>query len=140
MNYKRALGFAILLYVVLFILMVGIQQIAGSFVLGLREYIALWIISIPIVLFFAKWYFKMDTPSTAKGFKLGIIALIIGAVLDAGLIYISAPTMDMTFSELYGIFYTDWKFYIAVAEILALTTFAGFEFDATYTKKAGQVS
>lgn len=135
MNYKRALSFALILYVVFFVLMMGAQTATGSFVFGLKEYIGMWVITIPIVLILAKWYFKLDAPTTKKGFMLGIIALIVGAILDVLIIGISAPRFGMTFSEMYNIFYTDWKFYVAVIEILALCTFAGFEFDATYTKK-----
>ncbi len=104
--------------------------------MGLKEYIGMWIVSVPIVLVLAKWYFKMEAPTTKKGFMLGVIALVIGAILDVVVLSILAPRLETTFSELYKVFYTDWKFYLAAFEILALTTFAGFEFDATYTKKA----
>lgn len=135
MNYKRAVYFALFLYVVFLVLIMGMQALTGSFVMGLREYIGMWILSIPVVLVLAKWYFKLDAPTTKKGFMLGIIALVVGAILDLLIIGISAPRVGMTFSEMYKIFYTDWRFYVAVVEILALCTFAGFEFDGTYTKK-----
>ena len=136
MNYKRAVSFALVLYAIFLSLGMATQAVNGTFVMGLKQYIFWWIVSIPIVLVLAKWYFKLDAPTTKKGFMLGIIALVVGAILDLLVIGISAPRVGMTFSEMYKIFYTDWRFYVGVIEILALCTFAGFEFDATYTKKA----
>jgi len=136
MNYKRALIFSILLYVISFAGFLSIQALFQAPQWGLREYIAFWIINIPITLFLAKWYFKMEPPTTKKGFKLGVVALVVGFFLDVVVIGIASATQSVDFSMMFGQFYTDWKFYLSILELLLLTTFAGFEFDATFSKRS----
>ncbi len=135
MNFKRALGFAFVLYIVSFLgffvtlLLPGEQSLTevpplATFVIG-------WIINIPVVLLLAKWYFKKVTPTAKAGFQLGVITIAFSLLLDGISIvgtYMAGQPLD-TFAMLYS----DWKLYATVIEIILLTTYAGYEFDATYT-------
>ena len=86
-----------------------------------------WILEIPAILLLAKWYFKMDSPTIKKGFLLGVIGLVAGTMLDA---VITVPF----FVKSYAVFYTNWLMYIGFVWGIILTTYAGYEFDATYSK------
>ncbi len=135
MNLRRALGFALALYILSFLgffvtlLLPGEQSLTevpplATFVIG-------WIINIPVVLLLAKWYFKKVTPTVRAGLHLGIVAIVVSLLLDGISIlgtYMAGQPLD-TFVALYS----DWKLYATVIEIIGLTMYAGYEFDATYT-------
>ncbi len=127
MNYKRALIFGIGVWVAAFVT-ISIFMFAPWFKESqLRIQIAWWLIEIPAVLLLAKWYFKMDPPTIKKGFLLGVIGLVVGTVLD---MVITVPF----FVKSYAVFYTNWLMYVGFVWGIVLTTYAGFEFDATYSK------
>jgi len=69
----------------------------------------------------------MDEPTTKKGFLLGIMALVIGLILDS---IITVPF----FVKSYSVYFSNSYLYIGLLEVLLLTTYAGYEFDSTYTK------
>ena len=79
------------------------------------------------VLLMSKWYFKMDPPTIKKGFLLGVIGLVFGTFLD---IVIIVPF----FVKSYAVFYTNWLMYVGFVWTIILTTYAGYEFDATFSK------
>jgi len=94
-----------------------------------RVDIAWYILEIPIVLIWAKMYFKADPPTTKKGLMLGLVALVAGTILD---MIITVPL----FVKSYAMYFGDWMLYIGYVELLVLTTYAGYEFDGTYTKES----
>lgn len=104
----------------------------------LVTFVIVWIINIPAVLLLAKWYFRQVMPSAKSGFLLGVVSILFAFVLDGISIfatYIAGQSLD-TFVALY----TDWKFYVTVLEIILLTTYAGYEFDATYTSNGEEIT
>lgn len=134
MNIKRALAFSLLLYFgsfLVFWLLFLFMGISVESTLGLREYIYTWVLYIPLVLFLAKWYFRTSAPTTKHGFQLGLMAIAVALLID-GLSVLgtmaAAQPLDM-FAEMYS----DWKFYASIVWVILLTTYAGFEFDGTYT-------
>ena len=135
MNYKRALWFALLFYVFSFVVLALIQIVSGASVFGLREYAVFWVLAIPLILLLCKWYFRADAPSLKKGFMLGILALVVGFFLDLLVMAFISSYVGSSFKDLFLQFYADSKFYLSLLEIIALTSFAGFEFDATYTNR-----
>lgn len=134
MNYKRALAFALLLYVITFVIFGAIQYFYQS--MSLTACIIFWLLNIPVVLMLSKWFFKMDAPTAKKGFLLGVLAVLVGVTLDIVLFGASAIAQGLSISEMLKTMYTDWKMYVALGEVILLTTLAGTEFDATYTKRA----
>jgi len=129
MNIKRSLGFALLVYVFSFIAYMAIQLGFNVEEFALREYIVFWIVLVPVVLLSAKWYFKMDAPTTKKGFMLGIDVIVVGIILDVIMAFAGGSAQ-----ETLSMMYQNWMFIASLGEVLLLTTFAGFEFDGTYTK------
>ena len=134
MNYKRAIYFALMLYVITFIVFGVIQYFYPA--TNLTGCIIFWILNIPIVLMLSKWFYKMDAPTAKKGFLLGVITVCVGVVLDICLFGVGAVAQGVSFSKMLATMYSDWKMYVALGEIILLTTWAGVEFDATYTKRA----
>jgi hypothetical protein len=141
MNTKRAIGFGVILYLISFIVFGAIMLVMGigpenySEGLGLREYIIWWILYIPIVLLLAKWYFKKDAPTLKKGFHFGLIAVGIAFVGD-GLSVLGAWAVGESL-DTFKVLYTDWKLYATIVWIVTLCSYAGYEFDGTYS---GEVS
>lgn len=129
MNYRRAVTFGALLWLTSFIVYLILNLIPGLFGRELLMNIGFWILLVPITLFWSKWYFKQDPPSFKKGIRLGVVALLTAFVLD--IVFLLGTGQRDMFIQLY----TDWKLYVAVLEILLLTSFAGWEYDRTYTKR-----
>lgn len=127
MNIKRAIGFGVMLWILIFVEVTIVMFIPALQDKVLTQHIIHWIVLIPMVLLLAKWYFKADPPTLKKGFFLGLIGLAVGIILD---LLITIPL----FVKDYG-FFADWKLWVGMAEAILLTTFAGFEFDKTFTKK-----
>ena len=129
MNYTRALGFSLLLYVSGFFVLPFINREE----LSLGNFVFIWAFYVPIVLLLAKWFFRKVPASIKNGFVLGIFAIGIASILDGIFVYmvITGGESRALFKELYS----SWMFYVTVIEIIALTTYAGFEFDKTYTKR-----
>lgn len=133
MNIVRALLFSIMLYAASFVVYALSSFVGSAEDPTLGQYILFWVLNIPLTLFLAKWYFRVQEPTYQRGFLLGIIAVLVAFFFDGVSIATTAvagKSIDV-FKNMYG----DWKFYVTVFEIIALCTFAGYEFDKTYTKK-----
>ncbi|MBI2436153.1 MAG: hypothetical protein HYV41_00175 [Candidatus Magasanikbacteria bacterium] len=132
LNIKRALGFSLLFWVIIFVIVSILMFLPWIKESETRISVAWWILEIPVVLLLAKWYFKTNHPDAKEGFLLGLLALIVGTILD---LIITIPLfISQQSQEPYLDYYSDWKMWVGFALLLALTTFAGYEFDATYTK------
>ncbi|HAZ28906.1 MAG TPA: hypothetical protein DCY48_03995 [Candidatus Magasanikbacteria bacterium] len=127
-NLKRAIGFGILLWVFIFVVISILMFLPGLKDNETRIYFGWWLAEIPVVFLTAKWYFKQDPPSIQKGIMLGIVAIIVGSLLDS---LITVPLFVHSYAEFFG----DWRLYVGLLEMLVLTTAAGFEYDRTYTKR-----
>lgn len=134
MNIKRGIGFAFLTYLASIIFV-----FAGSALLGvpleaptLGVYVIHWVGLIVAVLFFAKWYFKKSPLPTAKhGLKLGLLTLLVSLGLDLlsiGVTMLAGESLDV-FMQMYS----SWEFYMTIVILLLVTTYAGYEFDGTFT-------
>lgn len=128
MNLKRAIGFAVLLWIIIFVVISIVMFLSWFKDHNLRIQVAWWILEIPIVLVWAKMYFKADPPTWKKGLYLGLIALIVGTILDT---IITVPL----FIKSYSMYFGSWTLYAGFVEMLVLTTLAGGEFDKTFTKQ-----
>ena len=138
MNIKRAIGFAFLLYISSFIVFtataiilgIDLESLEGMSTMG---YVIGWVLYIPIVLLLAKWYFKKDPPTLKKGFWLGVIAITTSLLFDGVSVlgtYFAGESLDI-----FVRMYSSWEFYVSVVWVILLCTFAGFEFDKTFTKQ-----
>ncbi|HBB37659.1 MAG: hypothetical protein UV82_C0008G0035 [Candidatus Magasanikbacteria bacterium GW2011_GWD2_43_18] len=135
MNFPRALTFAVVLYVIGALLLFATGYRLDT-VPSFLSYIVLWVLMIPAVLVFAKWYFHSTVPTAKTGLFLGIVTLALGFILDSIIVLLFAS--DITLSSFYALVYGDWKCILLALEILLLTTYAGYEFDTTYTDIASQ--
>ncbi|HAT03913.1 MAG TPA: hypothetical protein DCS29_04035 [Candidatus Magasanikbacteria bacterium] len=129
MNLKRAFGYGAMLWVIIFVVISILIFLPWFKDSEFRVDIAWYILEIPIVLIWAKMYFKADPPTTKKGLMLGLVALVAGTILD---MIITVPL----FVKSYAMYFGDWMLYIGYVELLVLTTYAGYEFDGTYTKES----
>ncbi|MBP9761109.1 MAG: hypothetical protein KBD15_02630 [Candidatus Magasanikbacteria bacterium] len=135
MNYKRAILFGIMVYVSSFIAY-GFNYVIPYLqtdTLSLRHFVFGWVWNIPVLLLFSKWFFKKVPANLTHGFLLGCMCLLTAFALDGFFIFLAVlanQSLDQ-FKELYG----SWLFYVTLLEVVALTTFAGWEFDKTYTKR-----
>jgi hypothetical protein len=127
MKYSRGILFGLFLWAFIFVLLSIIMFAPGIKDQVFFQYLILWVLLIPFVLFIAKWYFHTDEPTTKKGLILGLIALVVGIILDS---VITVPL----FVKSYSTYFSNTYLYIGMFEVLLLTTYAGYEFDATYTK------
>ncbi|NCO05315.1 MAG: hypothetical protein GW939_04195 [Candidatus Magasanikbacteria bacterium] len=130
-TYKRAIQFGVMLWVIIFVVFSIILFLPPLQNKELLPHIILWILLLPITLGLTKWYFKAIEPTGKRGFQLGIIALLVGTFLDLTITQLFVPG---TYQQFITSFYGDWKLYVGFAEILCITTIAGFEFDGTYSK------
>jgi len=128
MNIKRAIGFGAMLWILIFVVW-SIVMFLPWFKDGeMRIYVTHWILLVTMVLLLAKWYFKTVTPTWKKGLYLGLIGLATGAVLD---MIITVPL----FVKSYSLYYSDWRQWFGFALSVLLCVIAGWEFDATFSKK-----
>jgi hypothetical protein len=137
MKLKRAAVFALLVYLlsslIYFLMVLAFDiQLEATYNMGLRDYALIWFLNIPLILLMAKWYFKKDAPTLKKGFHLGLFTILVALLIDglsiAGTLAIGEST------EVFQAMYSDWKFYATILWTIALTTYAGYEFDQTFTK------
>ena len=129
MNIKRASAFGVMLWVAAF-MVISIVMFTPWFRDSImRVNVAWWILEIPVVLLLAKWYFKEVEPTTKNGVRLGVIGVIVGVILD---MIITVPL----FVKSYLTMYSDWKVYVGLLLGWLLCIYAGYEFDATYTRPA----
>jgi hypothetical protein len=112
----------------------------------LVQFIIYWILLIPLTLLVAKWYFKQDSPTVKKGILAGLVVLTVICILDFVISVFFVKFSDFFYGNIY--FYTQFilfikiydlcsgnpYLYVGFVELLALTAFAGYEFDSTYTK------
>ncbi len=137
LHFKRALSFSLLFYLASFILFALMSVVFGTSLdtapndIPVLQCVAYLLTLIPAILVCAKWYFRKFQPSTRRGLLLGIFALIISCVLDLILVLVSMPGGEGM--KMLGTLYTDWKFYATVVILVGTATYAGFEFDRTYT-------
>lgn len=131
MNIKRAVGYSILLWVIIFVVISILMFLPWFKNSQSSVQIAWWFLAIPVTLFWAKLYFKADPPTAKKGFYLGIIGLIVSTILDA---VITVPL----FVKSYSLYFGNLMLYVGYAELLVLCVIAGGEFDATFTSMPKQ--
>ncbi len=127
MKLKRAFLFGTMVWVAAFVVISVLMFTPWFKDSQTRIQAGWWILEVPAVLLMAKWYFKMDPPTIKKGFLLGVLGLIVGVILDA---VITVPF----FVKSYAVFYTNWLMYVGFVWGIILTTYAGYEFDATFSK------
>lgn len=135
MNYKRAILFGVMVYASSFIAYAFnyIIPYLQTDTLSLRHFVFGWLWNIPVLLLFAKWFFKKVPANPKHGLLLGLVCVFVAFALDGLFILLAVfanQPLDQ-FKELYG----SWAFYVTLLEVVALTTFAGWEFDKTYTKR-----
>ena len=136
MNYKRALLFGLYVYLTSFIIF-GLLSVLPWFSISAGQeasmglYLINWIVTIPLILLWAKWYFHQEEISVRNGFIIGLIAILVGLFFDGVFYALTIAAGEST--EIFDSMYTDWKFYVSILEVILLTTYAGFEFDSTFT-------
>ncbi len=123
----RAIGFGAILWLVIFAIISIVMFIPALQDKDLYQFIILWVLMVPVIMFLAKWYFRVVTPTAKNGFVLGVLAVVVGTILD---LIITVPL----FVKSYAIFYSNIFMYIGMVWGIALTTYAGYEFDTTYTE------
>jgi len=130
MNYLRAIGFGIVLWVVVFVVLSilffapFLEEKTGW------QYGIFWVLLIPITLFAAKWYFQDKiNPTPARGLALGIIGVIVALILDMIITVPLFVAIDIPYLQVLSPFFGDWKLYIGLVEIVVLCLVAGSEFD-----------
>ncbi|PIR76816.1 MAG: hypothetical protein COU32_00010 [Candidatus Magasanikbacteria bacterium CG10_big_fil_rev_8_21_14_0_10_42_10] len=130
MNYTRALGFAVIVYVIgaVVLLLSGYRINAAP---SMLSYGILWVLMIPVFLIVAKWYFHVVPPTAKAGLFLGLMTVVVGFLLDTGIVLVSGVWGSL--SDFYATVYGDWRFVVTLIEMLLLTSYAGYEFDSTYT-------
>jgi len=128
MNIKRALVYGVILWILIFVEFSIVMFLPWFKDHTKAQYVANWVLLIPIVLLCTKWFFKAEVPTTKKGLLLGIIGLVVGTILD---MLITIPF----FVKSYSLYYGNWMMYIGFVEGILLAAYAGYEFDGTYTKK-----
>jgi len=135
MNYKRAIGFSFLVYLTTLVLSFAIMPFVDIDPAAMEWPTSMWIFNwtvyIPIILLFAKWFFKKVTPTAKHGLILGVVTILV-SVLIVGLFLAGGMAAGQDVGPLANM-YTDWRFYVTILEVIALTTFAGIEFDATHS-------
>jgi len=123
MNLKRGLIFGLLLWMIVFIIISILIMLPWVKDSSVRINVLWYIFEIPVILLLAKLYFKQKKPTLKEGFMLGVLALVIGIILDVII------TVPLFIGGDYAKFYGDWMLYIGFAELIILTTISGWEFD-----------
>jgi hypothetical protein len=136
MNIKRAIGFGVITWVLIFVvysILLFTPQLADREIV---RQIVFWVILIPIVLGSAKWYFRSGELSWYRGLSLGVIGLIVGTLLDISITipFFSSNTVPEGVSA-FRLFYSNQFLYIGYIWYILLAVYAGFEFDATFTDR-----
>lgn len=131
MNIKRAIGFSFMLYIIMLLVFMPLSIMLGPDRQGLA-YLIYAMLLVPATLLLAKWFFKAMNPTWQRGLVLGIITIVVSLLLDglmvAGMYFAGESLADFT------IMYTSWEFYAALVWLVLITTFAGWEFDGTYSE------
>jgi hypothetical protein len=84
-----------------------------------------WVFLIIKLFFLSKWYFRKTTINIKNGFILGLISSLVSAIL---IYFVSFNLLDLKIEN--------ESLYLSVTflEILLFCTYAGFEFDKTFTE------
>lgn len=131
MNIKRAVLFGTMVWVAALVV-ISILMFTPWFADSqTRIQVIWWIVEIPVVLLLAKWYFKTVEPTIKNGAKLGLVGLLIGVVLD---VLITVPIFVKSYTE----FYSNELMYVGFVIGWLVCIYAGYEFDATYTKPTNE--
>lgn len=127
MKSKRAIGFAILIYIASFV--VGILTsffINADFSMS-NVPVGVWIIgilaSIILTACFTKLYFKKVDPSFSEGIKFGIVVILISTILDF-LIVIPSVLYTNTVGDIVS-YYTNPLFWVIVASVILTAGIVG---------------
>ncbi|PIR04090.1 MAG: hypothetical protein COV59_02810 [Candidatus Magasanikbacteria bacterium CG11_big_fil_rev_8_21_14_0_20_39_34] len=131
MNYTRALLTSIMFYIGIAVIAILLMEF-GHFTNESNLFHAIFtLLSIPLVLLAAKWYFHKDSPPTAKkGLGLGIIVFAWVIIFD--IIFRVPQQMSGSIVA----YYSDWKLLGEYLFDILLFAYAGFEFDDVYTQGA----
>lgn len=78
-----------------------------------------WILFVPFFLVCSKWFFKAVNPSIVRGIQLALFSILLYMFLES-------VSGGIVFDLLTG---------VILLEILALSVYSGFEFDATYSSR-----
>ncbi len=135
-RFPRALGFALILYLATFVLVLLLSLVfridmSTSAEMPIMMCLAYLVLLIPLILICAKWYFRKFQPSFKRGLLLGACTLAVFYILDTTMLFLGYPKEEAL--ALVKSMFTDWKFYAALIVVLGTTAYAGFEFDRTYT-------
>ncbi|MEK7680492.1 MAG: hypothetical protein AAB348_00360 [Patescibacteria group bacterium] len=122
MNYKRAAGFGILIWVFIFVIISVLMFLPPLIGKELAIFGILWILLIPLTLMIAKWYFTKEKATAKSGLFLGLISLLVGIILDS---IITIPLFVKSYSAFFG----NWIMYVGYGELVILCVYAGAEFD-----------
>lgn len=134
MNLKRAIGFGVMMWVLIFVafsIIMFLPFLAGK---TTWQYVIYWILFIPIALLTTKWYFKADPPTTKKGFMLGVIGLVVGSILDLVITIPLFISQGRSYAEGLAEFYGNWEILVSFGLFVVICTYAGWEFDGTFSK------
>jgi hypothetical protein len=134
MNIKRAIGFGIMMWVFIFAVFSIIMFLPFLEGKTTWQYVIYWVVLIPMVLLATKWYFKADPPAMKKGFLLGVIGLVVGSILDLAITVPLFISQGISYGEGLAELYGNWQILVSFGLFLVLCTYAGWEFDATFTK------
>lgn len=127
MNLKRALVFGVMVWIAAFLIIAVLMFTPWFTDSQLRVQATWWILEVPIILLLAKWYFKTVEPTAKNGARLGLIGLLTGVLLD---VVITVPVFVKSYSTFFG----NELMYVGFIIGWLLCIYAGYEFDATYTK------
>lgn len=132
-NLKRAIGYALLVYITSSIVFALAATLLGASLEApsLGAYVIYWLGTIVLMLLFAKWYFKVVEPTTKSGLYLGLATIAVSICID--LLSIAGAIATDNSIEMFASLYGSWQFYTTIIIVLLTTTYAGFEFDSTYT-------
>lgn len=132
MHLSRAIRFGIYVYISSFVTFGIVSLLPGMNDGSFAAYAAQWILTVIVLVLFAKWYFRKVNPTTKQGLYLGLVTIAVGLVIDAMFIVgIRAVGGSL---DVFWDMYTDWKFYVSIGLVLCICTYLGYEFDTTFVE------
>ncbi|MBT3816773.1 MAG: hypothetical protein HOE80_00280 [Candidatus Magasanikbacteria bacterium] len=129
MNIKRALIASSLVYPIYAGIWFLLTLVPYINAVSWGPFLAFYVLFIPVLLLLAKWYFRTETPTALLGLYFGITLSVVLTALD---MLFGVP---IHFGGGYAEFYLNWYMFMMYVEFLLVCTYAGWEFDATYTEK-----
>jgi len=115
MNLKKALLLGALAYIVSYIITNGIAFLLGTE--GMLYAISAVVITIVILVLFTLQYFKKVRPGVREGFLFGLVAGIVGIVIDTIIRLATLASLDNLINP---------AFYGAVVMVIAVSVIIGF--------------